>query len=299
METKISQQGNIIEVTEFENVNRTCHAYKIDADHWLDPETGEIREYEHKATSRANNAQELRATFARIRALVNANCVDPEKLRWITLTYKENMTDTVKLKRDFDAFMKRFRRRWGDCEFIAVVEPQARGAWHIHHIPIYEDKAPYIPNDELRECWGHGFVKVTALKGIDNVGAYLSAYLADAIVEDGEAGTVKVQRDGTSKRVLKGGRLHMYPKGMKICRHSRGVKQPDEFWCEGKENVQKAVELVRGATETYKREFKWVDEQGMEHSVLKRYFNLVREPEEGQKPSDCWLCWDDDEVKEE
>ena len=288
MLTKVTIQGNIIAVTEFSSVNRKCHAVKVDADHYIDTETGELREYKHVSTSRTDNMQELRATFARIRALINANCTDPERLRLITLTYAENMTDTERLKRDFEAFIKRFRRRWGACEYIDVVEPQARGAWHHHLIPIYEGKAPYIPNAELAECWGHGFVKVESLDDVDNVGAYLSAYLADAETEDG-TGTEKTLRNGQRKRVVKGGRLHMYPKGMKICRHSNGLVKPEQFWVESQEDIERAADAIEGATETFKRTFKIEDEKGRTYSGVVRYFNRVRKPQKGQRPSDCWL----------
>lgn len=289
METKVSVQGNVVAVTTYSKANRTCHAVKVDADHWIDPSTGEVHEYEHSATSRADHAQSLRKTFANLRALINTNCSDVQKIRWITLTYKENMTDPERLYRDFDAFRKRFVRRWGKCEYISVVEPQRRGAWHVHLIAIYPDKAPYIPNKELAECWGWGFVKVTALDGIDNVGAYLSAYLADLPVGEQEGGTDKVMRDGTSKRVLKGGRLSMYPKGMRIYRHSRGLKKPEEYWLEEREQIEKASELVRDAAQTYKHEWKHTDEEGREYSGVTWYFNRVRPK---TSDSDCWLVTD-------
>lgn len=289
LDTKVCVQGNVVAVTTYSKANRKCHALKVDADHWIDAETGEVHEYDHSATCRTDNAQGLRQTFAHLRALINTNCEDAEKIRWITLTYAENMTDTERLYKDFDAFKKRFMRRWGKCQYINVVEPQLRGAWHVHLIAIYEDKAPFIPNAELRECWGWGFVKVNAVDNIDNVGAYLSAYLADLPVGDDRGGTDKVQQDGTTKRFLKGGRLSMYPKGMRIYRHSRGLKKPEEYWLETREEVEKASELVKDAAQTYKHEWRHVDEEGREYSGTTWYFNRIRKKD---KESDCWLVAD-------
>jgi hypothetical protein len=51
--------------------------------------------------------------------------------RMITLTYRENMQDMDRLKRDWDAF----RRRMGKCKqfhYVAAIEPQERGAFHMH-----------------------------------------------------------------------------------------------------------------------------------------------------------------------
>lgn len=276
MSQKVSVQGNIIEVTEMDGRNRACHARKLDADHWLDDE-GEIHEYEKHGASRVDNGQELRQTFRKIRALVNTNCVEPEKIRWITLTYAENMTDTERLYKDFNAFWKRFKRRWGKPEYISVVEPQGRGAWHIHLIAIYEDKAPYIPNHELADCWGWGFVKVKAVTNCDNLGAYLSAYLADLPVgEDDARAREKECEDGTTKRILKGGRLCMYPKGMNIYRHSRGIKKPEEFWVEEYKDEDRLNELTEGAAMTYTKEYVWKDDEGLEHRVTKTFYNRAR-----------------------
>lgn len=280
MLTRLSVQGGIVERLIVEGLNRECHALKLDRDHWLDVETGEIRGYEHGST-RADAVASLRRTFRNVRALINANCGDVEKVRWITLTYAENMTDTERLYRDFHAFWKRFKRRWPGCEYIIVVEPQKRGAWHVHMLAIWPDcMAPFVSNDKLRECWGHGFVKVTALDGIDNVGAYLSAYLGDVVLDAGEspnAGEVKTCRDGTSKRVKKGGRLSMYPAGMQICRHSRGVRQPEQFWVEDAETLAYSQSLIGGSEPVYVRDYTWKDAQGNVHVTRYEQYNLNRE----------------------
>ena len=274
---KVSIQGNVIEVTWVEGHGGGCHAVKLDSDHWLDPETGEVHEYEKCSEKRTDNTQELLKTFATIRALVNTNCTEPEKIRWITLTYAENMTDTKRLYRDFETFWKRFKRRWGKAEYINVIEPQGRGAWHVHLIAIWQDDAPYVPNDELRKCWGHGFVKVNAVReDCDNLGAYLSAYLADIEVPSDDSGTEKQVEGGETKKFKKRGRLSMYPAHMQIYRTSHGIKRPEVFWAEGKENVRRFAGLVDGRVPVYERESVFRDEEGREHHVVKQQYNLLR-----------------------
>lgn len=271
---KVSVQGNIVEVTWIDCKNSGCHAIKLDGAHWVDPETGEIHEYEKSSDKRTDNTQELLRTFATIRALVNCNCKDPKKIRWITLTYAENMTDTQRLYDDFRKFWQRFKRRWGKAEYINVVEPQGRGAWHVHLIAIWQDKAPFVPNEELRKCWGHGFVKVNAVTdNCDNLGAYLSAYLANVPDEKGEE--VK-QSDGTTKRIKKRGRLGMYPAHMQIYRTSNGIERPDVFWAEGRENTERFAELTEGRKPVYEREIVFKDDEGREHRVVKQQYNLIR-----------------------
>ena len=103
-------------------------------------------------------------------------------VRWITLTYAENMTDTDRLYFDFKDFNKRFQyyckiNGYSKPEYIVMMEPQGRGAWHCHLLYIWDCKAPYVANKTLRDLWGHGFVKIKKLDNCDNVGAYLTAYL--------------------------------------------------------------------------------------------------------------------------
>ena len=273
---KVSVQGHVVEVTWIDCKNGSCHAIKLDGAHWFDPETGEIHEYEKHSDKRTDNTQELLRTFATIRALVNTNCRDPKRIRWITLTYAENMTDTQRLYDDFRKFWQKFKRRWGKAEYIVVIEPQGRGAWHAHLIAIWPDVAPYIPKQELAACWGHGFVKVNAVRDdVDNLGAYLSAYLADVeVTADGE-GTEK-QVDGQTKRFKKNGRLGMYPAHMNIYRTSRGIARPDVFWAEGRENTERFAELTEGRTPVYEREVVFKDDEGREHRVVKQQYNLIR-----------------------
>lgn len=271
--TKVSVQGNVVEVTELEYRNKVCAAIKVDKEHWVDLD-GVRHEYQKCSTKRTDNTQELLKTFATIRALVNTNCKRSERIRWITLTYAENMQDTKRLYADFKNFWTRFKRRWGVAEYIVVMEPQGRGAWHAHLIAIYPDVAPYIPNAELRACWGNGFVRVNAVDDIDNLGAYLSAYLADVVVDDG--GTPKLAKDGTSKMVKKGGRLNMYPRGMNIYRCSRGIKRPDVFWCESGKDWQRLYSIIGNRQPVYDKLVTFRDDEGVERHVYKAQYNLVR-----------------------
>ena len=59
-----------------------------------------------------------------------------------------------KFRKDFENFIKKFRRRYGDCEYIKPVEYQGRGAIHCHLIIIFE-KAPTvsITHENIVKCW--------------------------------------------------------------------------------------------------------------------------------------------------
>lgn len=202
--------------------------------------TGEVKQFGNHAADRTQNIRNLEKTMRSLSDLINANIsVENAKCcRFITLTYKENMTDSERLYRDFRNFNKRFKRymeRLGHCyEYIVTVEAQGRGAFHLHCIFIFAGEAPYIEDSVLAEMWGLGFVSVKAMdKNIDDIGKYLTAYLTDLPVDDMNfapelaGGQIKdVDAAGKNKRIIKGARLKLLPAGIQIYRYSKGIKKP-------------------------------------------------------------------------
>lgn len=239
--------GNVVEFVSMNCAPTEIPVKKLSSTEYLDLRTGEIIEYD-KSTDKSDCYQSVRRTLKHIRQVLNANCNDESKLVWITLTYAENMMDPVRLYRDFRIFWKRLiryfeKQKISIPEYISVVEPQGRGAWHSHLMLIFPEKAPYIDNNSvIAKLWGHGFTKTKAVHGVDNIGAYFSAYLADMPLDDvkhlqeqgvfvrGEvlAKSVEDEETGISvdKKFVKGARLALYPAGMNILRTSRGIKKP-------------------------------------------------------------------------
>ena len=190
-QVKVVEMGNVIETTFMSrrNTKQTIKPLKGGQEYVI-CSTGEIKEV-RVAETRADNKKSLYRTFANIRGIINANVTDVSKVRWCTLTYAENMTDTKRLYRDFRDFNWRFqyycqKNDFGKPEYIAVFEPQQRGAWHAHLLYIWQDRiAPFIPNKDLAAIWQHGFVQIRQLQNVDNVGAYLTAYLTDLELGEG------------------------------------------------------------------------------------------------------------------
>lgn len=203
---------------------------KFDKDRYLNLTTGELSYYD-KSKNRGESLKSLKRTFAKIRDLINNNFVGSKNELHCILTYRDNMQDTKQLLNDFKAFWQRLKRKYGDnMDYITVVEPQGRGAWH-HHllIRLNEDREFYIPSADLEKIWSHGFVKIRNLKNVDNIGAYLSAYLADIEVNDDYSSDNVMEKfvDGKKKKFKKGGRLHFYPSNMNLYRKSKGIKFPE------------------------------------------------------------------------
>lgn len=265
--------GNIIEVTHISFENTAPVMRKLDGEHMVDIRDGSVIEVDH-SEKRTDNIRTLKRSLADLRDLINTNVTDAQNVRWVTLTYRENMQDSERLYSDFKRLLTRLHRKYGSFEYVSCPEPQARGAWHLHLLLIFSEVAPFIPNSELAQMWGQGFVKIVEVDNVDNVGAYLSAYMSDLYYEGDGSESDSPSADGKSKKQIKGGRLYMYPAGMQICRHSRGLKKPDIIKGVSAGDIRE--EYVRGGSLTYSYTYSIPTEDGKEIEITREYYNILR-----------------------
>lgn len=248
----VIEMGNTMQISHMSFHNPKPATKKLAGGKYENLRTGEIFESRKKtSTKRTESPVSLKRTFQKIGRIIQANVGDPEKVRWVTLTYKENMTDGKQLYEDFRRFYGRLktyckRNKWSSPEYISIAEPQARGAWHLHVFLIWKDQvAPFIPNSDLEGLWRHGYTKIKSLKDSDNIAGYLVAYLSDIPTE--ELPKAKGELAINKKKYVKHGRLQLYPAGFNIIRHSKGIIIPKPQRMSG----FKAFAMVRGAPPSY------------------------------------------------
>ena len=244
----LKTMGNIYEICYLQKKNNRITTQLLNKDYYVNLETGAVSECKH-IVNRADNKFQVGQSLKRLRDYINTNVVEPKNCKWVTLTYAKNMQDTKKLYNDFKNFIRRFKELYGHIEYIVAMEPQARGAWHMHLIIIFDKQAPFIPNSTIEQLWQQGFTKTTKLDNIDNIGAYLTAYLGDMelnqdnlqelekngfkmsnldVKQVNEINNIKLKEP---KSFIKGGRLYMYPPKFNLYRISRGIKKPTkEFY---------------------------------------------------------------------
>lgn len=251
---RFKDMGNIKEIMYSQKANHNISIKRLDKSYYVDLKTGEVKEFNH-LNSRADDKNSVRVSLCKLRDLINANVENPNNCLWCTLTYSENMTDTKRLYQDFRKFIQRLRYnlKKQQFEYIVAMEPQGRGAWHAHLILIFPHKAPFIPNKTLAEIWGNGFVKVQKLTDIDNIGAYLTAYLGDMDLEEIKKNNISIKNSHTlkeidtvdengnpiKKRIIKGARLSLYPPKFNLYRCSKGIKKPDISYMKNSEAEKK------------------------------------------------------------
>jgi len=273
---KVTEMNHIVEVQHMEKMNHKANIKKLDKDRYLEIATGEIKEFEHSET-RKDNLNALRQTFKKLRYLINNNFSGGGNELHVILTYKENMRDTEKLYDDFRKFIQRLRYKYNNIssiDYISVIEPQERGAWHSHLLLRFNDlKSVYIKNKDMANLWGHGFVQVKSLKDVDNIGAYLSAYLSDVELneENWTQALNKEVKEVNGKKYIKGGRLQMYPPGMNIFRKSSGIKYPERKMMKYKE----AKKVVGGRDPHYQKSL-FIENEEFQNIITYEQYNMLR-----------------------
>lgn len=281
---KFTEMGNVLEVLYMSSKNTKCSIKKISSEQYIDCSTGEIRNFKH-IENRADDFKSVSRSLKLGRDILNTNIIDVSKCRWLTLTYADNMTNSKKLLKDFENFNKRCREKYGYYEYITCAEPQGRGAWHMHVVLIFENSAPYMPNSDVAKLWRKGFVTIKKLDDVDNVGAYLTAYLADMELTEfeqakpssfwcGDVEEKEVEQNGqkVSKKFLKGARMLMYPPGMHIFRYSKGIKKP----CVTFMDNEQAEKKVSSAKLTFEKTLVLSDGDKFESVLNYRYYNTKR-----------------------
>lgn len=119
-----------------------------------------------------------------LRRLINTNITPDSK--FITLTFKENLSDVKTAKNHFKKFVMRWnyqrkKMQQEPLKYCYVVEFQKRGAVHFHCVFF---NVEYIKNKDLNSLWGHGFIKINKIDNVDNVGSYVVKYMSKDLVDE-------------------------------------------------------------------------------------------------------------------
>ncbi|AUD12504.1 MULTISPECIES: hypothetical protein [unclassified Planococcus (in: firmicutes)] len=278
----VTDMGHLIEIQHMKKRNSAVHIKKLDAYTYLNLETGEICEY-NKSENRSENENSLRQTFKNMRYLINHNFKGKSNELFVTLTFAKESFDEKMVSDDIEKFIKRLRYRYkavSAIDYLNVVEPHQSGQFHAHVLFRFNDvRKIYIPVLELKELWSHGRVDIKTLKNVDNIGAYLSAYMADIelteenliqAMKNGEQVVVK-DVEGQKKKFIKGGRLKYYPPGMRIFRKSAGIKYPERV----EMTYKNAKKIVGSAQPHYKKSYE-IQNEDFSNTITYEQYNLKR-----------------------
>lgn len=83
---------------------------------------------EQEERDKVNRARSAKRAKINVRLLVKSIFSD----HMLTFSYRENVTDRARVAADWKRFIRLFRVRYPDWQYLAVLEKQERGSFHIH-----------------------------------------------------------------------------------------------------------------------------------------------------------------------
>lgn len=268
----LTKTNNIYEIQYMQKKNNSSNIKKLDSERYVILSSGEIKHFD-KTTSRNQSENSLKQTFKKLRYLINANFSGKSNELWATLTFKDTgiAKNPESIYLEFNKFFKRLKYKYGnDLEYITIIEPHNISgmdlkSWHGFHLHLLlknKRKKLYIPYYDFEKIWGLGHCRIERLNSIDNIGAYLSAYLTNIEVTDNSS--------NKEKKYLKGSRLWLYPKGIRIYRKSRGIIYPTRIQITYKE----ARKLI-GVHPHYRKVYE-VNKNDFNNIIIFEQFNTSR-----------------------
>ncbi|MBQ8924133.1 MAG: hypothetical protein IJ053_04990, partial [Lachnospiraceae bacterium] len=189
-EVSLKLAGNTAQVTFTAGKNKKCPIKNLSKDEFINLSTGEVKKRQH-SENRFQSPKSVRKSINSLMDVIRCNATNPANCKWITLTYREEMTDCKRVFKDNKAFLRKLRsylkkqklpESKTDFKFIAVAEPQGENhgnAWHIHLLLIFTSKAPYISNQDISDLWGYGMTDTHMVYDVDTLALYFRAYLSD------------------------------------------------------------------------------------------------------------------------
>lgn len=267
----VTLMNDIYEIQYLQKSNRYNNILKIDSDRYVVKSTGEIKYYEHTET-RSQSINSIKQTMKKLRYLINANFSGQKNELWSTLTFRDSniAKQPQEIYKEFNKFIKRLNYKYKEkLDYIAILEPHGINSsvisdWHGFHLHLLlksSSSSLYIPYQEFEEIWGLGMCRIERLKNIDNIGAYLSAYLTNAELSD---------TDSKEKKYIKGSRLWLYPKGIRIYRKSKGIQYPKRIKIPY-QSARKMIGIEPHYTKTYK-----IENDNFENIVIFEQYNKKR-----------------------
>lgn len=182
---KIILSGNIMEVFHYEKTlfYGFTRPERIDAP--MIEKTEDMKKEILQRSLSQTKRKLIRVINSNARQWVNSKgrSYDP---KFVTLTFKENVTELTEANREYTNFLKNFnyhltKSRNNYLKYICVPEFQKRGAVHFHSIFF---NLPWFKNDALAKIWANGFINIREVSHIPNVGMYMTKYMTkDALDE--------------------------------------------------------------------------------------------------------------------
>ena len=229
---KITVAGNVVHVARYEEPVVAGWKRRKDREkekpQWVKEVEEELKQEERKRNEKKAGLRAKRKLMDLVRANAAHEWRDHEgrpcTVKFLTLTFAENVQDIEWANKEFKKFMMRLNyavtgKKKNFLQYVAVVEFQKRGAVH-YHLLLFN--MPYVDVKEvIAPVWGHGSVKINKVDEVDDLGAYMAKYMGKTFDSDDDddpppgGGGGKKRRDKGKKRYFASRGL-IRPKEMEV-----------------------------------------------------------------------------------
>lgn len=150
---------------------------------WLNDENKKRDFYELDTTEKYDSLKRKQKHYEAMRWEIAriVDCNFDKNTKFVTLTFRENITDITFTNNEFKKFIQRLKRKIAKknqvVKYLATWEKQKRGAIHYHVIFF---SFGYFSKVTLEKIWRNGFVQINKVDvdSRENRGRYLSKYFA-------------------------------------------------------------------------------------------------------------------------
>lgn len=147
------------------NTSSMSKCKRIDKDHYVDTETGEVKEYKHNQTK---TVESFRECHKKIPMIIKGYFRGLENEREIILNYDYQLFEPKSLSDDFKAFLKSFKNLSSDFIYLYGKEPFNDGSWYIRCIiKINNDSNFRFSEEQMKKAWKKGPVTIKPIGNID------------------------------------------------------------------------------------------------------------------------------------
>lgn len=192
------------EITSMKREPVPFNTKHISGGKYLNTSTGEVRYYNRNA-DRKLSVESVKDTYKRLQDVIKANFHGGKSEIFMTLGYEQIMSDVTQLNKDFHNFWKSLKRRFPECEYIAVLEFKENKSLHLHiFIKGTDGNKLYFDRELIKKLWGHKDVylqRIHTIFDVDRLIKYLNPFQNEKKYE----------------------RIGFYQKNIKIYRKSKGI----------------------------------------------------------------------------
>lgn len=180
-EITVKYFGDIIKIKS--NSSKQTHLknyQKLSGKSYLNKTTNIEHEYKQNENKTVKNVSR---SVNEIKDIVLNNFQGHQNILFLTLTCTKAVMDFEFMKKNFDNFFRKLKRRYGDLKYFYIIELQKNRkepSLHIHSaIKSIEHKRFTIPDDETTRLWGVGFCTTERLNNAEKLTSYFVKDLLD------------------------------------------------------------------------------------------------------------------------